>query len=65
MAFLYPALAIILVCVFKHLEKLPLGAVLKEVTARVLEFGRTAYLAFVFPFQRYIYVKLCETKACL
>lgn len=40
-------------------------AVSKEVTARVLEFGRTAYLALVFPFQRYIYAKLCETKACL
>lgn len=45
MAFAYTALAIILVCVFKRSEKLPLGvSVLKKVTAWVLEFGWTECL---------------------
>lgn len=48
MAFPYTALAIILVCVFKHSEKLPLGvSVLKKVTAWVLEFGWTPVFGLV------------------
>lgn len=58
MAFLYPALAIILVCVFKHLEKLPLGGCFEGGDSQSVGIRPDCLFSFSFPFSE---VHLRET----